>query len=249
MELEIVVGQEVTYQGVVIKKVAYRDTDLVLGIFTKEDGKISVFVPGGRKSTKRFGPYLDLFAEIQLVAVQSPQKSLLRLKETQLISPHMNVRKNLSTLGFATYYAECLSNLLAEHDPHEDIYEHFTMVMDRIFDDRQDFQKLFEYEYKLLEMCGYRPEFEYCGECKAKVMERAFFSYLKGNVVCKSCQHPDQGVYISDKTFQQMLRHQPWDVSSYGEIRDVMASFVSHTIGKSLKSHAFRKGAGRNTAL
>ncbi|MCB1197352.1 MAG: DNA repair protein RecO [Deltaproteobacteria bacterium] len=237
---------DVRYQGVVVKKVAYRDSDLVLGIFTKEDGKISVFVPGARKSTKRFGPYLDLFAEVHLVASQHPQQSLLRLKETELVSPHMNVRKNLTSLGFVTYYAECLWNLLADHDPHVDIYTHMVSMMDQVHADKDNFQKLLTYEFQLLTMCGYRPGFQQCGDCKQAVVERAFFSFTKGNVICRECHHTDHGIFISDKTMQHLQRKQPWDAYSYAEMRDLMASFVSYTIGKDLKSHVFRRATTRS---
>ena len=234
-------GKQVTYEGVILRKVPYRDHDLILGVFTKEDGKISVFVPGARKSTKRFGPYLDLFAKVQLVLKDAGHK-MLQLQETSLIDPYVVVRESLFSLGFATYYAECLWSMLAEHDPHMDIFEHLCSMLKNVSQDKENFRKLYEYEYQLIEMCGYNPDFTFCGECKASVQGQVFFSYGKGSVMCKTCHRYDQGLMISEQTMQMLQNQGPLSKKSYEEIREVLTNFVSYTLGKQLKSHAFRKG-------
>jgi|GEM_PF-3842364 len=230
-----------SYQGIIIKKTPYRDTDLILGLFTKEVGKVSVFVPGARKSIKRFGPYLDFFAEISMMVQVQSKKALWRLKETDLISSHMELRKNLSVLGFATYYADCLWNLLADLDPHPHIYEHFQKVLNFEVTPSNRFQSMFEFESKLLEMTGYELKFQTCMTCNTPTQSSMFFSYPQGSVLCMSCKVREPGHHISGQTWGCMQKQCDWDLSSYVEIREVMSGFVEYTLGKSLKSHGFRK--------
>lgn len=234
-------SQTQTYQAIVIKKVAYRDYDLILNLFTKEVGKIAVFASNARRSIKRFGPYLDLFAQVRVTISQKSSNALWTLQETSLIDPHLEVRSQLWSLGWMSYYVECLSNLLAEHDPHESLFDHLAHAMSTIKDLEGQYEKLLEMEFYLLQECGYNPDFSMCSECKSTKLQKSIFLFAKGSVVCLACKPIGKGRMISENALAFLRNIQPINASVYNELRELLSEFVTFVVGKPMKSHNFFK--------
>lgn len=228
-------------EGLIVRKVPYRDTDLILSLLTQEEGKVTVFAAGARRSQKRFGPYLDLFAQIQLVAIESHGRSMLRLKETHLVHNHMHVRTNLFHMAFMTYYTECLWNLIADHDPHPEIYAHALGFLKELHVDQLQLGDFFVKEYELLTLCGHNPIFDHCSQCGVDVQGSNYFSYAKGGLVCAQCRTTEEGMMLDSNVLEGIRDPGSMTPYAYKQARDVLAHFVRYTLGKVMKSHDFRK--------
>ena len=53
--------------GLVIKRIAYRDNDLILHLLTRDQGKSSLFVSNGKKPHKRYGCSFELFSHLKFL--------------------------------------------------------------------------------------------------------------------------------------------------------------------------------------
>jgi DNA repair protein RecO len=230
-----------TLQGIVVRKTAFGESAWILGVFTKECGKISVFAPYARKSTKRFGPYIDLFAEVQWVVKKPHEKNLWRLQETQLIEANSQLRQDLFPMATMTYFVECLWHLLAQEDPHEHLYTYLQHYLQTLPQGNATWEELFEAERTLLHHCGFEPDFYQCVHCGTSIDRRAFFSYQQSGMLCHTCKQPGQGRMISQAAILALGHQAPWSPLIYKELREVLGEFVGYLVGRPLKSQAFRQ--------
>jgi DNA repair protein RecO (recombination protein O) len=228
----------------VLRQVEYGDHDKVIGLYTRKYGKISVFAASAKKSQKRFGGSLDLFAHIrpELTKPASQSKSLWRMQNMDLINPYVELRTNLFALSYVSYYADCVWNLLADEDPHEDIFEYLQRLMEWFAKPTADYSQLLRFEIELLNLCGYRPRFLECVECGNDIQPvRTFFSFSKGGSVCPNCFKDDQGQWISADVMEKISQRKITEEKDYINIRKILDHFVTFVVGKELKSQAFRR--------
>jgi DNA repair protein RecO (recombination protein O) len=169
----------------------YGDTDRIVSLFTLEHGRIKAFARGARKSRKRFGAALELFARID---VQVKLKDgLCGLSQADIHSIYPGIRANLHGIAHALYACELVEAITPEGQPLPRLYRLLAAYFDRLeaatpsLDDRRFF------EINLLNILGYRPSLEACSRCAAPFgAEGALMS--DGELICRFCAGSGQPV-------------------------------------------------------
>ena len=220
----------------------YGDHDKIIGLYTREFGKISTFAISAKRSQKRFGSALDLYSFVK-ASVHPPinaGKNLWRLQSVDLINPNIELRKNLNALANAGYFSDCIWNLLADEDPHEEIFDFLVQCMSKLSTPNQSFSHLLHMEIELLQLCGYGPRFSECVECNQTIfVPKVFFSFSRGGVVCSTCTKNDQGLWMPTQ-----ISKNAQDVESEKDFlatRTILDQFVTFIVGRELKSQSFRR--------
>jgi recombinational DNA repair protein (RecF pathway) len=60
--------------AIILRRIEYGDFDLILSFLTLEKGKLSAIAKSARKSTKRFGGILELFAALDILCSSKAQR-------------------------------------------------------------------------------------------------------------------------------------------------------------------------------
>ncbi len=102
----------------VLSKKRIKETDLILNLFSKKAGKISVFAPSALKSKNRFaGGVLDPSHLIDIeYSVSRKSDSLILLKSAKLRRSFSGIRKNYTHIQLAFYVLDLIQNLSQEED-------------------------------------------------------------------------------------------------------------------------------------
>jgi len=127
MSLEIV-------HGYILKIISYGESDIIAHLFTKEYGKIGVFVKSYKKSKKRYQGTIDryLYNEFE---VDIKENKLSILKNSKIIDPLINLRNDPSKLIYAEHMSELFFNMLqAEKEEFEEFDRilHFIAMVDEM---------------------------------------------------------------------------------------------------------------------
>lgn len=229
-------------EAFVLRQTDYGDHDRILGLYTRSHGKISAFAASAKKSQKRFGSSMDLFSLVsaELSPPASQGKNLWRLQRIDMIDPHVDLRANLLALSYASYFADCIWNLLADEDPHEDVFEFLKTAIHLLSTTKPSFSNLIHMEIEMLGLCGYGPRFSECVECnRAITAPKAFFSFPRGGVVCATCTKSDQGMWIPTQ-ISKNAEHTESE-KDFLIVRGVLDKFVTFIVGRELKSQSFRR--------
>ncbi len=111
-------------EGIVIRRVNYSESDRLITIFSKSQGKIVVLAKGIRKVRSRKAPHLELFTHAQLFIAHGRNFDLVT--ESQTIEPFSLLRSDLIRLAHSYRIIEIVDRLCMEREIHKDVY-HFLL--------------------------------------------------------------------------------------------------------------------------
>jgi DNA repair protein RecO (recombination protein O) len=131
---------------------AYRETSLLLEVFTKEHGRLGVLAKGVRKPKSRARGLLQPFVPLLMGA--SGRGDLLALKDYESFGalPYLTGRRLIS----AFYLNELMMRLLQRFDPNPDLFLGYTTAITALADEKQSIEPILRiFEKILLKTLGY----------------------------------------------------------------------------------------------
>jgi len=146
------------FHGYILKVIPYSESDVIAHIFTKEMGKISIFIKSYRRSKKRFQGTIDryLYNEFEIDLKEEGRLSIL--KSCKIIDPLINLRKFPAKLVYAEHASEIFLNVL--HADKEE-FDEFDRILRFIeFVDEIRYSHLLAIRFNILKRAGIMPFLE-----------------------------------------------------------------------------------------
>lgn len=107
-------------EGVVIRRINYAESDRLISIYSKSQGKIVVLAKGIRKIRSRKAPHLELFTHCRVFIAKGRNFDLVT--ESQTIEPFSLLRSDLVRLAYSYRTIEIVDRLCPEREVHKDVY-------------------------------------------------------------------------------------------------------------------------------
>jgi DNA repair protein RecO (recombination protein O) len=185
-------------EAIVLAVRDYGEADKIVTFFTREHGKIGSIARNAKKSVKRFGGSLEVFAQLRLHIVL--KETLSRLDSVDLVTVFPHIREELPKIGYAGYACELVNRLLPEAQPNVRLYRLLVSYLEHLDssppleDDRRFF------EVNLLNILGYRIPLENCSQCGVSLESVAELHCRlpTGEFFCSRCSR--SGTKISPET-------------------------------------------------
>lgn len=135
----------------------YRETSLILDLFTQNHGRISVIARGVRTARSRTRALLQPFTPL-LVSWQGKSE----LMTMGAVEPHgVPIQLRGDCLLSAFYLNELLTRVLHKHDPHPELYTIYQTTLLELQNVQEAQKNLRLFEKKLLEELGYSHQLQY----------------------------------------------------------------------------------------
>jgi DNA repair protein RecO (recombination protein O) len=179
-------------QGILIRRIDYGDTDLILTFITQKYGKLSVIAKSAKKSVKRFGGILELFYMLELIIRPGKGNKPSILQTASLIRPFEKIRTNVIHTAYASYWAELIYLFLEDNAADDNIYQLFLFVIDQLNQDSVSADVLhILFQIRFLILSGFQPDFQNCHHCQKKLDKipdpACCFDLNKGAIFCQKC--------------------------------------------------------------
>jgi DNA repair protein RecO (recombination protein O) len=179
--------------GVTLRRLDFSESSQVLALFTRHHGKIRAIAKGIKRSTKtRFAVGIDLLevGELVLSVRQPRQEALANLTEWRQRRALAGLRERLDRFYAAQYAAEITDALTEDWDPHPDLCDGLTAVLDALCRAEAVLEPILHYQRLLLWQVGSWPELEVCVICRRPPASRGdlWFSSLEGGLLCRDCE-------------------------------------------------------------
>ena len=121
-------GRVVGQPGFVLHSYPYKETSLIVDLFTRDQGRIGVVAKGAKRPTSRLRGVLQTF---QPLSVSFSGKSELRtLIDAEWVGGMLPLEKTALLCGF--YLNELLVKLLARDDPHPALFNHYVATLNEL---------------------------------------------------------------------------------------------------------------------
>ena len=155
---------------------AYRETSLLLEVFTKEHGRLGVLAKGVRKPKSRAKGLLQPFVPLLIGANGRGDLLVLKDYESFGVLPYLTGRRLVS----AFYLNELMMRLLARFDPNPALFDGYTMTIQALADEKPIEPVLRLFEKTLLKTLGYELQLSKEVETGDPVLPQKLYLYDPG---------------------------------------------------------------------
>ena len=240
--------------AILLRRTDYGDFDLIVTVFSLSQGKLSLIVKSGKKSKKRFAGVLELFSELEIVAIRGRRGGLAVLQEATLKEPYAGIRSDILKTAYASYWAELVNAWMEENVSSGHLFALLKYVLGGLDQDHDSGHALsIVFQMQFLNLSGHSPNLGFCNACRKKPDEldqRAIaFSLPAGGIICRKCGGSKDSIQLSLGTVKQLLWVQSGDLKKAGRIRfnskgtqealAFLEAFVPYHLGRQLKSLKF----------
>lgn len=245
-------------EGIVLKRTNFKESDLILTIFTRDFGKISVIAKGARRPSSKFVGHLELFSDLKIMLVSG--KNLDILSQTEVLRYFKGIRENLLKTGLAFYIAELIDKILAERQENYQIFELLRKTLFFLNKEKTPESLIYFFEVKLFELSGFGPEFLNCLICSSSIKNESNYFSFEGGFVCPKCAKKSRRkIKISREAVKllRVLKKSNFELISklkvkeevLIEVRKILNLFSESIIEKKLKSKKFLKEVEKTNNL
>ena len=146
--------------GYLLHSYPWRETSLIIEIFTRDFGRIALVAKGAKRPTSHFRGVLTEFSPLLFAwSGRAEIKTLVRVEWCGGLAP---LRGQGLLAGF--YLNELLVRLLARGDAHEDLFADYGQALARLARTESTAAVLRSFEVALLREVGWLPPLDRCSE-------------------------------------------------------------------------------------
>lgn len=147
-------------KGIVLRKLNYGESSLIVDLFTEEHGLMSYIMGGVRQAKSKSGSaLLQVMAIVEIVAYHSEKTKLHRIREAQSAYIFQNIPGDIRKNAIILFLAELCSKIIRQTERHKALYdmiEATVIALDQAKDQFADTHLLFM--IRLAHLLGFGPE-------------------------------------------------------------------------------------------
>ena len=171
-------------KGIVLRKLNYGETSLIVDVFTEEHGLMSYIMSGVRKPKSRGGSaLLQLLSVVDMVAYHSERSKLHRIKEVRPAYVFQNIPGDVRKNAIILFIAELCSKVIRQTERNQALYimlERSIIELDEATDHFTDSHLFFM--IRLADLLGFGPE-------ERSNAHSAFFDLQDGRFTSEAPDH------------------------------------------------------------
>jgi DNA repair protein RecO (recombination protein O) len=151
--------------GVLLRRIRYSDTSLILTWFTDLHGKIKAIAKGALRQKSPFAGKLDLFFHCDLLLSFSRKTELHLLREVSIKTTFERIRTNYLKTATASYFVELLEEVTELDHPAPEIYRLLLRALGYLDRQSPDTRGVLFFESELCKCLGlYSPDMHSAAE-------------------------------------------------------------------------------------
>jgi DNA repair protein RecO (recombination protein O) len=236
-----------TEEAIVLSSIDYGEADKIVSLFTKGRGRLSAFAAGARKSKRRFAGALESGTLLRVSLVERRGETF-RFDSADIQKSFFKSREDLALISRSLYCLELVKELTRELEENKVLFAHLLKYLEALEEKKAGPTSLIQFELQVLDLTGFRPQLEHCVLCESP--ERARFDPAHGGMVCRLCElRAPQSFVVSPQVVDALTRLQSGERTPFAppirsSARKILNVFISHQVGKKLKSVDFMEQMG-----
>jgi len=226
----------------VLHSYPFRETSLVLEIFSRRHGRVPLVARGARRPRSALRGLLMSFQPLSLSWFGKHELRTLHSAEWQGGQPQLQGTALLC--GF--YLNELLLNLMARDDPHQSLFDYYQQTLQRLAQEQDHAFTLRSFEKHMLQELGYALSLETeAGSGKPIVPEKTYRYILERGAIAETADSA-QGLPVAGKTLLDMATDDYRDLNSARQSKQLMRMLLDHYLaGKTLHTRELMRDLQR----
>ncbi len=178
--------------AICLRTTDFSETSQVVHFLARNYGQVKLMAKGTKRPKSKSGGAIDLLSEGDLVFIATTRDTLGTLVEFTESFPHTSLRADSDRLNTALYLIELAGLLVAEADPHPEVFDLLHNALARLGQaDAPLAAVLAFYQWRLLRRVGLLGGLEECTSCGNAIEARGkdvYFSSRQGGMICGACE-------------------------------------------------------------
>jgi DNA repair protein RecO (recombination protein O) len=233
--------------AIVLKRRDFRETSVIADFYTRDFGKMTGLLKGLRQEPAKFASNVEPFSYNEIVFYQKTHSPLHLISQCDLKEDFYNLKKDLSKLSLCSLIMELVDEVMAPEDKNESVFELILDTLKEIDSNNNPYKVTLLFKIKILALSGFKPHFDSCVSCGAKINGESKFSLSLGGLLCLKCLKKDLSarqifrgtiatvLYIQKNDFKTNL-NLGLNPQIKKELEIIVNSFLSFHLEKQLKS-------------
>ncbi len=173
-------------KGFVLSEVRYRESSKIIDLFTKNRGRINVFVYGALRPNNNLMLVTEKFVESDFVLVKN--KNSFNIKSADIINSNIELGKRPKNYIIAELVSELLLKTMPDNLVDEVVYDLSTSTLNalKLGDVDGNLIKI-GFMLKYISIIGFRPHLSNCVSCRTTNLNGLYFSPEVGGLICGNC--------------------------------------------------------------
>jgi DNA repair protein RecO (recombination protein O) len=171
-------------EAIVLRTYPFRESDLLVTLFTRLEGKVRGVARAAKKSRRRFGGALEPLTYVKVAYDDRERQELVRLDACEVIDSPLTSEVSYPRAVALGHVAELLDELSPDREANDAVFRLALSVLAQL--KGQDiWQPITYFDLWMARLMGYLPDLSECLTCGLALNgSRAYFHALADGLVC-----------------------------------------------------------------
>jgi DNA repair protein RecO (recombination protein O) len=176
-------------EAIVLSKLNYSDTSKIAHFYTKDFGKISGILKGGRNKNSKIGGMVDPLNILEIVFYQKENREIQIVSNAELIAFHPLIREDFDRMKFSYAIIELVNFLTIESEVNFRLFNGIKKILQNMNSSGENPSILYlRFFVFIMHESGFELQLKVCTECNNEIKSSDIngFNYEKG-ILCSEC--------------------------------------------------------------
>jgi len=142
-------------EGVILRRIKYSETSLIVTLYTREYGKIGLIAKGARNPKSKFVGSLEPASCVSIIYYHKEGRDLQVLSEVDSMRSNSSIINSIRKIAVAFAIINLIDSVLTESESNEDIFDLLKESLYALNDGEIDIPILWYFEITLLRQIGF----------------------------------------------------------------------------------------------
>ena len=178
-------------EAIVLRTWPFHEADLLVSLFTREQGRVKGVARHAMRSRRRFGGALEPMTHVRATYSERPKQELVRLDAFEIVSSPMSQPVDYARVAALEFVAEVIEEAMPEGAPEDAVFRLAVAVMDEMQVGRV-WMPVTYFALWVSRLMGWMPELGHCGVCGLDLRgETVWYSAAGYGVTCADDSRAD----------------------------------------------------------
>jgi DNA repair protein RecO (recombination protein O) len=238
-------------EAIVLRTYPFRESDLLVTLFTRLEGKVRGVARAAKKSRRRFGGALELLTYVKVTWEDRERQELARLDACEVIESPLSSEVSYARAIALGHVAELLDELSPDREANDAVFR-LALSAIRQLRGPDVWLPITYFELWMARLMGYLPELSECLACgRALNGNRAYFHVLADGLMCPehkrlaSSEMSTESRQLAAQMLRSPLSGVKASASAAGDLRKFLLQTLERHIEKKLATRGMLEKIGK----
>jgi DNA repair protein RecO (recombination protein O) len=172
-------------EAIVLRTWPFQEADLLVSLFTREQGKVKGVARHAMRSRRRFGGAMEPMTHVRATYAEKPRQELVRLDAFEVLSSPMSRPVDYTRVAALELVAEILDQAMPDGAPEDAVFRLAVAVLDDLHVGRV-WMPVTYFTLWMSRLMGWMPELGRCVMCGRELRgEAIWWSGVADGVTCQ----------------------------------------------------------------